>query len=604
MLRPALLLICFFISTLQGFAQNTHGNRGDFAVYDPSGKYIAVAGTDLILLNRKNDEVKVLNEYAPGTTAAEFSKDGKLLAAQTKDFGIYVYDISGNEEPVFFQGLKKQAIVQNRFLFSPDKTMLATSNSEKVVIYNLQKGNEGKVLLTITIDPRNSNRTVAAFDASDDWKTFFFNMQMIELENKNGKLSYKYGRVLTWNKTITNLSDLSPDGSKVVVTGRNGLNQRLYDTKTGASIASMKETRTYSLTSNKDFSKIYMNQMVWDLKAAKAQIIYQPKNINKSTKRQISVAPDNGEFMIGLYQFNSNGSLKADLQSPVTVLDRCEINGDFAKFYKDNSKTNRYDAYSASISEGLKGRSSRNLINNKNIKSTLATHPSGEYGINFLGRIARKSSMTISSPVFSLQGRNGIAAAISESHIVAFANQSNVYLYDLSEEKGESNKGKALKTFKLPNTISRAQNPKLAISPNGKFIGLTFEGEASTQEYGLKSQTVQLFDIQGKLIKSVSTNNVGTIAFSNNSERFYYSSGKQLICYTSIEVEGNISWDVDEAFSWYTESGNITSIALSKDDSLLAYTADNGHNKVVKASYGNQILKCIIGSNASFTVSK
>ena len=217
MTRPVLLLISFFLLTLQSISQDIHGNRADYATYDPTGIYIAIAGDDLLLLNRNNDEVKLLNAYAPATTAASFSADGKFLAAQTVDFGIYIFDLTDiDKAPVFFQGIKKKAGVQNRLKFSPDNTLLATSNSEKLVIYNLKKGSEGKLLLSIPIASNNSHRTLAAFDVSDDWDIFFFNMQVIEV-TLGDKPTFKYGRVLSWPRYRTYDSVISPDGSKVAV---------------------------------------------------------------------------------------------------------------------------------------------------------------------------------------------------------------------------------------------------------------------------------------------------------------------------------------------------------------------------------------------------
>ena len=84
--------------------------------------------------------------------------------------------------------------------------------------------------------------------------------------------------------------------------------------------------------------------------------------INKNTKDKIAVA-ENGDFMIGLYQYNSKANLKNDLQYTVAVLNRAEFSGNKIIFYKDYANSNRFDSYSADFIEGLRGRSSKNLVN-------------------------------------------------------------------------------------------------------------------------------------------------------------------------------------------------------------------------------------------------
>ena len=76
------------------------------------------------------------------------------------------------------------------------------------------------------------------------------------------------------------------------------------------------------------------------------------------------------------------------------------------------------------------------------------------------------------------------------------------------------------------------------------------------------------------------------------------------VCYSSISIDGKMDWAMDDTYSWYTESGAITSIALSDDDKLLAYTANNGHNKVVKAAFGNDVVKAILNGEDKINVSK
>ena len=173
MFRGAVLILSFLLLVPQVFTQNVHGNRSHYAEYDPSGKYIALGGDDIILLNKLNQEVRVLNNDNPEGLILSFSNDGRYLAAETRSFEIYIYDLQNPAKaPVFFQGLKKRAGLQSRIKFSPDNTMLATSNAEKLVIYDLRKGKEGNILLSVGIDPKNSQRSTAAFDATADWKTF------------------------------------------------------------------------------------------------------------------------------------------------------------------------------------------------------------------------------------------------------------------------------------------------------------------------------------------------------------------------------------------------------------------------------------------------
>ena len=604
MIRSALLLFSILLLTLNTtYSQGLHGNRADYAVYGPNGNYLVIAGDDLLLLNRKNEEVKLLNSYAPATVAASFSADGKFLAAQTKDFGIYIFDLENiDKTPAFFQGIKKKKSVQTRLKFSPDNTMIATSNSEKVVIYNLREANVGRVVLTIPIDPKNSNRSLASFDASKDWKTFFFNMQAIEL-TLSPKPSYKYVRILSWPRVITNDSVLSKDGSKVAVTGRNGLDQKVFDLKTGATITSNTNLKTFGLTANNDFSKLYMNQAIWDLKTNKLRVLYQNKNINKNTKEQITVAND-GEFMIGLYQYDAKANLKENLQNTVTVLNRAVLAGNKVTFYRDYTNSNRFDSYSADIVEGLRGRSSKNLVNKNIISTALATSSDGSYGINHIARIRRRANMTVSSPIFPLGSNKGLAADISANHTIALVNRTNIFAYDLSAGEGSLKNAKALPKIRLTRTIPSSSTVKLNLSPNGKYVAVSFTDNSLDPKFENDNTLVQLYTVGGSLLKSIKTNNVGALAFSNASDRFYYSSGKQLVCYSVVTVNGKDDWSVDDTYSWYTESGAITSIELSEDDQSIAYCAKNGHNKVVKAAFGNDVIKCTLNAEDKITVSK
>ena len=144
----------------------------------------------------------------------------------------------------------------------------------------------------------------------------------------------------------------------------------------------------------------------------------------------------------------------------------------------------------------------------------------------------------------------------------------------------------------------------MSLSPNGKYVALAFTDSSLDPAFGKDDTLVQLYEVAGKLVKSFKTNNVGALAFSNASDRFYYSSGKQLICYSSVSVNGKDSWSMDDTYSWYTESGAITAISLSADDKTLAYCTSNGHNKVVKAAFGNDVIKCILDAEDKMNVSK
>ncbi|MCM8542438.1 MAG: hypothetical protein NE328_19360, partial [Lentisphaeraceae bacterium] len=310
-----LMLLIFFLFTQHSFSQNIHGNRGHFAEYDPTGKYIALGGDDIILIDSSNNEKRVVNKDNPEGYALSFSNDGRYLAAETNNFNIYVYDLNNpGVAPIFFQGLDKKDGVQSRLKISPDNKMLATSNSEKLVIYDLTKGNEGNVLLSVGIDPSNSQRTQAAFDVSADWKTFFFNMQLINVsKDAAGKLKYDFGRIIKWDKVLTSLSLMSADGKKVVLADRNGSEQRVYDLTSGEVITRNSNLKTYALAANKEFTKIYMNQLIWDIKSQTVQSLNTRDNADKNDKTHISVAPENGDFVIGLYRFSSDGRFKDSL---------------------------------------------------------------------------------------------------------------------------------------------------------------------------------------------------------------------------------------------------------------------------------------------------
>ena len=598
MFRGAVLFLSFLLLVPQVFSQDVHGNRGHYAEYDPTGKYIALGGEDIILLNSLNQEVRVLNQDNPEGLILSFSSDGRYLAAETRSFDIYIYDLQKpGSAPVFFQGLKKRAGLQSRLKFSPDNSMLATSNAEKLVIYDLSKGKEGNVLLSVGIDPKNAQRSVAAFDATPDWKTFFFNMQLIEIsKDAAGKLSSKYGRIINADGMVANLSLISPDGKQIVLAGRNGSEQRVYDLSNGALLMRNSNLQTYALAANKDFSKIYMNQAIWDIKSQKLQRLIQRQNLDKNTKTQISVSPVSGEFMIGLFQFNKDGQFKENLQIDLTTFNRVEINGDQALFYRDYANNTKFDVHVAVISEGLRGRSNRNLSNNKKLNTALATSPDGSYGINHMARIIRKNSMTVSAPIFPVSRSRGLAAAISSENLVVLVNQQRIFMYEFPDGIAKMNTGKPLKSIILKKPIPRNAKVKLRVSNDNSQIAIAVSSGNTT--------SIDLYNTNGVLTKSITAEEVNDITFSFNSQRFYYNSGKRLNCLSKDVQDGKTLWFRDDTYSFYADSGKILAIALSEDDSMVAYTTHNGWNKVVRARYGVDLITCIMQPNNRMDVRK
>ena len=598
MFRTTVLFVSFLLLLPQVFSQNVHGNRGHYAEYDPTGKYIALGGDDIILLDALNEEKMVVNSDNPEGYALSFSNDGTLLAAETLDNSIYVYNISSpRSAPVFFQGLKKRDGLQSRLRISPDKTMLATSNAEKLVIYDLTKGNEGNVLLSVGIDPKNSQRTQAAFDVSADWKTFFFNMQLISVsKDAKGKLKAEYGRIISWDGVVTSLSLMSPDAKKVVLANRNGSEQRVYDLASGDILLRNTNSVTNALAANKDFSKIYLNQAIWDLKSQRIQNINTRENVGKNSRNQISVSPVTGEFMVGLHQFTKEGRYKGSLQVDVTVFNRVEIVGDQAHFFRDYANGNKFDIHVANISEGLRGRSNRNLTNPKRLSTALATSADGSYGINHLARIIRRDSMTVSAPIFAVGGSRGLAADISEGDMVALVNQQRIFLYSFPEGIKQMNKGKALKSIILQKRIPSSAKVDIEVSPDNSQIALAVSVGNDT--------TITLYGSDGQVSKTITARDVNDISFSYDSQRFYYTSGKRLNCIVKDIQDSKTKWFSDDTYSFYADSGKILSIALSKDDSLLAYTTHNGWNKVVRARYGVDIITCVMQPDDRLSVKK
>ena len=593
-----LMLLIFFLFTQHSFSQNIHGNRGHYAEYDPTGKYIALGGDDIILIDSSNNEKRVVNKDNPEGYALSFSNDGRYLAAETNNFNIYVYDLNNPATaPIFFQGLDKKDGVQSRLKISPDNKMLATSNSEKLVIYDLTKGNEGNVLLSVGIDPSNSQRTQAAFDVSADWKTFFFNMQLINVsKDAAGKLKYDFGRIIKWDKVLTSLSLMSADGKKVVLTDRNGSEQRVYDLTSGEVITRNSNLKTYALAANKEFTKIYMNQLIWDIKSQTVQSLNTRDNADKNDKTHISVAPENGDFVIGLYRFSSDGRFKDSLQVELTVFNRVEINGDQALFYRDYDNGNKFDVHVALISEGLRGRSNRNLPNTKRLSTALATSPDGSFGINHLSKIIRRDTMTVSAPIFGISGTKGVAAAISSGNLVAMATQQRIFLYEFPEGIKQMSKGKRLKSIILQKRIPTGANVMMEVSPDNSQIALAVNSGNST--------TITLYGLDGTVSKTINTNDVNDIMFSNNSQRFYYTSGKRLNCLSKDIQDNKTLWFADDTYSFFADSGKILSIALSEDDVTLAYTTHNGWSKVVRARYGVELITCIMQPNDRLSIKK
>lgn len=595
MCRTAVLFISLLSIISPIFAQNIHGNRNHYAEYGPNGDFIAIGGEDIILLNSENQEIRVVNVDSPEGYTLAFSPDGSLLAAETLSNQIYVYNVKAPATPIFFKGLNRNTGEQPRIKISPDNTMLATSNSEKLVIYDLTKGNEGNVLLSVGIDPKNSQRSRAAFDVSADWKTFFHNMQLISVSKEAGKLSYKYGRIINWDGMVTDLSVMSSDAKQVVLTGKNGTEQRLYNLESGDILLRNLNLKTYGIAANKDFSKIIMNQAIWNLKSQKIQILNQRGIAGKNDKEKITVAP-NGDFMIGLFQYSEDGRFKENLQVDLTFFNRVEINGDEVHLIKDNANGSKYDIHVAKINEGLRGRSNRNLTNTKKLSTALATSPDGSYGINQLGRVIRRDSMTVSAPIFPVGRTRGTAADISAGNLVAFADLQRIYLYTFPEGIKQMSKGKPLKSILLSKRIPANAKVDLKAAPDNSHVALAVTEGNST--------SISLYAIDGTLLKSVDALDVNDMKFSNNSQRFYYTSGKRLNCLSRELVNGKVNWYADDTFSLYAETGKIISFALSSDDNLLAYTAHNGWNKVVRARYGVSLITCNMQPNDRLNVKK
>ncbi|NQZ59193.1 MAG: hypothetical protein HRT88_17200, partial [Lentisphaeraceae bacterium] len=309
MSRISILIIMPFLFVLQSLAAQEHGNRADYVEYGPLGKYIAVAGDDLLLMNRTGNEIRLVNEAAPEARVVSFSPDGKLLAAESKNFVIYIYSVEDkNQKPLSFQGIKKGKNLQSRLIFNSDNTMLATNDHMQIVIYSLVGKNTGKVVLRIPRLTSNVHTSTAALVATPDWKYFFHNMQLIELsKDEKGVLSYKYDIALDWNRMRTSHYAIAPDASKVAVSARGGLDQAVFDLKTGAQILLNTNLVTHDLTANKDFSKLYMSQATWDLKSTKMKMIYQSSIGNEGGSKHISVANDNGEFSLGLSRYSAGG---------------------------------------------------------------------------------------------------------------------------------------------------------------------------------------------------------------------------------------------------------------------------------------------------------
>ncbi|MCM8529232.1 MAG: WD40 repeat domain-containing protein [Lentisphaeraceae bacterium] len=593
-----LMLLIFFLFVQQTFSQAVHGNRGHYAEYDPTGKYIALGGDDIILIDSNNNEKRVVNKDNPEGYALCFSNDGRFLAAETNDYNIYIYDLNNPAAaPAFFQGLNKKDGVQSRLKFSPDNKMLATSNAEKMVIYDLTKGNEGNVLLSVGIDPSNAQRTLAAFDVSDDWKTFFFNMQVISVsKDAAGKMKATIGRIIKWDRVLTSLSALSADGKKVVLANRNGTEQRVYDLGSGEVIARNSNSKTYALAANKDFSKIYMNQLIWDLKSQTVLSLNTRDNVGKNDKNHISIAPDNSEFAIGLFRFNGDGRFKDSLQVELTVFNRVEINGDQALFYRDYDNSNKFDVHVALISEGLRGRSNRNLPNTRRLSTALATSPDGTFGINHLAKIIRRDTMTVSAPIFGIGGSKGVAAAISSGNLVAMANQQRIFMYEFPDGIKKMNSGKRLKAITLQKRIPSGASVMMEVSPDNSQVALAVTTGNSTD--------ITLYGTDGTISKTISATDVNDITFSHNSQRFYYTSGKKLNCLSKDIQDGKTLWFADDTYSFFADSGKIIAIALSKDDVTLAYTTHNGWNKVVRARYGVELITCVMLPNDRLNITK
>jgi len=601
MTRVSFLVTIFILLASDLWGAKLHGNRADYAEYGPNGKYLAIAGDDLLLLDRRGREIRLVNESAPEARVVSFSQDGQWLAAESDDYQIHIYRVEkARRFPVFFQGIKKRAGVQSRLVFSPDGDMLATSNNDKIVIYSLLDGQEGEVLLTIPRASSNVHRSTASFVATPDWKYFFHNMQLIKLtKDAKGKLSFERERTISWEGIGTSLYTIAPDASKVVVAGRGGLDQAVFDLKTGNQIMGNTNLKTYALAANKDFSKIYMNQAVWDIKNKKMQTLYQTGTKNKNTRTQISVASD-GEFMIGLYQYSNKGRLLKDLQKKVTSFNRVKFEGEEVHFMRDYRNGRRFDLFSVNYVDGVRGRSSRNVPNKNTINVALASSSDGSFGISHLSQMIRRSSMTVSAPVFTLGASKGLAAAISANDLVALVNRHSIYVYDFRGAINDPSKGKVLKTIKLDEFIPARANVKLCVSPDNRYIALSYTDGGVDREFSQHNSKLMIYAVGGKKLFAVKTRSVSDIKFSPISHNLYLSSGRRLTCYSLAGQK----WQENAQRSWYSKSGRITAFAINSDDTKIAYGASDGHNKVVSAKLGIVELSCVMQENDVLKVTK
>ena len=428
-------------------------------------------------------------------------------------------------------------------------------------------------------------------------------MQTVTLEKSGSTYKHTYGKKLNWSGAVITNSIISADGTKAAVTARGGQEHRIYDTKTGDPVLTNTSPSTVGLAANKDFSKIYMNQAVWDLKTQRIQMIYQARSVEKNNKPQITIAPDNGDFMVGLYQYNSEAKLKKVLQKELTTFNRVSFDGDEVHYFRDYDN-GRFDIHAANIKEGLKGRSNRNLNNGHKIKGSLATSLDGSYGVNYLSRIIRKQPMSVSAPLFGLSSSKGLAADISANNLIAIVNQRRIYLTHLAAGIKNLNGRKNFKSIVLPDTLYPQSNVKVKVSGNNQFVAIAYLKPNLDREFGEFNTVVKIYDMNGKLLKTEKTRNVNALTFSNDSSRFYYNSGKKLTCLSLTSKDGKIDWAEDDVYTFYTESGSIEAITLSKDDTMVGYASSNGHNKVVRARYGNDIITCIMQDTEKLKVIK
>ncbi|NQZ60391.1 MAG: hypothetical protein HRT88_23335 [Lentisphaeraceae bacterium] len=235
-------------------------------------------------------------------------------------------------------------------------------------------------------------------------------------------------------------------------------------------------------------------------------------------------------------------------------------------------------------------------MNKKKINVALATSKGGEYGINHLSRIIRRNNMSVRSPIFPLGANKGLAADISANDLIALVNRHSIYLYD---SKGRA-KGSVLPRIKLDRRIPRNSQVWLRVSPDNKFLAVAYTHSSVDKKYGQFNTILNIYSVEGKMIKETKLRDLSDVKFSKTSNNLYFTNGHRLVCYTQTKAK----WTEDLQLSWYAESGNILSFAISEDGTKVAYSTSNGHNKVASVKFGVTILSCVMTETDTLRVTR